>query len=685
MKKSFLMLAGLLPILMFNSCEKEEQVDSDTNVFTATMEPCTDQQSKTSLVGNQLRWDPNDEVALYGSNDYSILTATPQSNATTAIFRGLTEIGSAPYYAVYPSSIANGRDRVTLPAIQWRKDDFIRGFPMYTQSDDRTLSFRNLCGLIKLHLTKPNVSISSITFITEENVAVRGVFGVDYNGGSPRLTAVSANSNMVELNCSTAQSISNGADFYLYLPAGDYQNFTIEIRTNNGMICTKTSHAPQTLHVERSKYSLITLGGNDLTFDTDLSSHAELVAGSTFRSNIPSNATAVVFEYNSPVSSGTLLSSTDSPYPIYGNMDGTVWRITTCANKINANTDCSSMFMSNLTTNGWTSPSALELIDLGTGFNTSNVTDMSHMFDYCSNVKNLDVSHFNTENVTNMAWMFHNCECLTSLDVSNFNTSNVTDMRGMFMDCWRLISLDVTHFNTSNVRDMGVMFEGCCYLTSLDVSNFNTNNVTNMMGMFERCMEITNLDLSNFNTVNVTDMSFMFMYCFELRNLDLSSFNTGNVRRMEQMFDGCRSLTGLDLSHFNTSNVTQMQAMFAGCSNLTSLNVSNFTTSNVIYMGAMFQGCNSLTTLDLSSFNTSNVSNMAWIFGYCYNLTNLDLSQFDMGHVSQKVCMCEGLSTSSGACTITCPLSVETAMQSSETFLPTTGVIFTWVRPSGSK
>ena len=681
MKRIFTMCISLLPMLMFIACQKEEQMIDVAEEFIATMEPCTDQQGKTSLVGNHLRWEKDDEVVIYGRSDYGVFSAAPQLDASNAVFHGMVEIGAAPYYAVYPSANAFGQNSVTLPAIQWEKDGFIRGFPMYTQSDSRTLAFRNLCGLLKLHLTKPNVSISSITFIAEENVAIRGCFAVDYNNGSPLLTASAANSNKVKLCCATAQNISTGADFYLYLPAGEYQNFTIEIRTNDGMICTKSSHAPKTLQIERSKYSLVTLGGNDLTFVNDAFTQAELVSGPTFRSNIPSSATAVVFEYNSPVSSGILLSTSDSPYPIYGNLDGTVWRITTSAHTINANPNCSEMFKSNSTRNGWTSESPITLIDFGTGFNTSNVTDMSYMFSWCSNVTSLDVSLFNTENVTDMSWMFERCFSLTSLDVSNFNTSRVTSMHCMFIECYTLKSLDVSHFNTSNVTDMCAVFEGCTRLTSLDISNFNTANVTDMSDMFGRCMALTELDLSNFNTSNVTDMSFMFMYCFELESLDISSFNTENVWRMNQMFDGCRSLTSLDLSHFNTSNVDLMQGMFMACSSLESLDVSHFNTSRVTQMAGMFQNCYSLTSLDLSSFNTSNVSNMAFLFYYCTNLTNLDISGFSMNRVSNRVCMCEGLSTTSGMCTITCTEAMQNTLENGS-YLPTEGVTFTWVRPT---
>ena len=40
--------------------------------------------------------------------------------------------------------------------------------------------------------------------------------------------------------------------------------------------------------------------------------------------------------------------------------------------------------------------------------------------------------------------MFYNCASLTSLDVSNFNTSNVTNMSYMFQSCSKLTTLDLS-------------------------------------------------------------------------------------------------------------------------------------------------------------------------------------------------------------------------------------------------
>ncbi|MCX0279939.1 BspA family leucine-rich repeat surface protein [Bombilactobacillus mellis] len=262
-------------------------------------------------------------------------------------------------------------------------------------------------------------------------------------------------------------------------------------------------------------------------------------------------------------------------------------------------------------------------------FNTSKVTDMSYMFTDCQDLPSLDVSYFNTSKVTDMSHMFTYCPSLLNLDVSHFNTSKVTDMSEMFADCRSLRNLDVSDFDTSQVTDMSEMFQGCTNLTSLDVSHFDTSQVTNMFSMFSYSPRLTSLDVSHFNTSKVTDMSSMFDSCSNLPSLNVSHFDTSQVTSMLWMFEDCENLSSLDVSHFNTSKVTNMYGMFEDCGRLTNIDVSGFNTSKVTDMMFMFEGCESLANLDVSHFDTSQVTSMSVMFADCKNLTSLDLSSFD--------------------------------------------------------
>ena len=272
-------------------------------------------------------------------------------------------------------------------------------------------------------------------------------------------------------------------------------------------------------------------------------------------------------------------------------------------------------------------------IDLG-GLDTSEVTDMSGMFDDCVKLTHLDVSGFDTAKVTNMQGMFWECSSLTSLDVSGFDTSEVKNMVGMFWYCSSLTSIDLSEFDTQNVTVMGSMFSGCGNLTSLDLSSLDTHNVTGMYGMFSNCDSLTSLNISGIDTSGVSDMSYMFQGCSKLTDLNMSGLDTSEVTDMSGMFEGCASLSSLDVSGFDTSKVSIMSGMFANCTNLASLDVSNFDTSKVNDMTSMFEGCASLSSLDVSKFDTSNVTDMTSMFAKCSGLTSLDVTGFNTSKVS---------------------------------------------------
>ena len=244
---------------------------------------------------------------------------------------------------------------------------------------------------------------------------------------------------------------------------------------------------------------------------------------------------------------------------------------------------------------------------------------LAHMFSGDRFLKSINLSGFDTSNVTDMSWMFNECSGLTSLDLSSFDTSKVTDMGFMFNGCSGLTSLDLSSLDTSNVTDMQQMFCGCSGLTSLDLSPLDTSKVTCMSDMFSDCSSLTSLDLSSLDTSNVTSMWAMFYNCSGLTSLDLSSFDTSKVTDMGFMFSGCSDLSSLDLSSFDTSNVTNMGYMFYGCSGLTSLDLSPLDTSNVIYMSEMFSGCSSLATIRYSQKGASVLNELPEQSGWYQN------------------------------------------------------------------
>ena len=248
-------------------------------------------------------------------------------------------------------------------------------------------------------------------------------------------------------------------------------------------------------------------------------------------------------------------------------------------------------------------------------------TDSSMMFfsgdseQKIKNILELDLSKFDTSKVTNMSHMFNGIRNLTSLNLSNFDTSKVTDMGGMFFNMTNLTTLNLSNFDTSNVTNMGSMFYGMSNLANLNLSNFDTSQVTIMGGMFYGMSSLITLNLSNFDTSNVTDMRSMFNGMTNLASLDISSFNTKNVENMSGMFSRVQKIEHLDLSHFRTDKVANMGSMFYQMSALKNINLSHFNTANVTNMSSMFLMDDNLTELDLRSFTTPKVENFGYMFG----------------------------------------------------------------------
>jgi len=52
------------------------------------------------------------------------------------------------------------------------------------------------------------------------------------------------------------------------------------------------------------------------------------------------------------------------------------------------------------------------------------------------------------------------------LNIKNIDTSNVVDMSYMFDSCFALEDLDVANFKTSKVKDMSYMFQYCLSMDS---------------------------------------------------------------------------------------------------------------------------------------------------------------------------------------------------------------------------
>jgi surface protein len=114
--------------------------------------------------------------------------------------------------------------------------------------------------------------------------------------------------------------------------------------------------------------------------------------------------------------------------------------------------------------------------------NVTGITNASNLFSYCS-MESIDLSGLDTSQVTDMSGMFFYCSNLKSIDLSGLDTSQVTDMSGMFFYCDSLKSIGLSRLDTSQVTNMEAMF-WCKSLIELDLSSWDMSKVTNAKEMF---------------------------------------------------------------------------------------------------------------------------------------------------------------------------------------------------------
>ncbi len=335
---------------------------------------------------------------------------------------------------------------------------------------------------------------------------------------------------------------------------------------------------------------------------------------------------------------------------------------------------------------------ALESLDLS-GWNVSNVTDTSLMFQFCTALKevtgtgdwhmpknttmkgmfsvcsaleSVDVRNWEVPNVTTTLQMFTNCTSLVSVPGSeNWDFGSVTEADAMFFGCGNLESLDVSGWDTSNVKTFPNAFRGCSKLTELDVSNWDTHSVQSFLGTFEDCVALKKLDVSQWDVSNVTTFLGTFQNCTALTELDVSGWDTASAVDMGNMFHcdtnleyldvsewdvskvqnfsfmfasenpnaGDMKLQNLDLSAWNPASATNMCSMFYGCGQLTEVDMSGWNVTNLKNISHMFADCYKLEKVDFTGWNTTSLENMDAVFNNCSSLKSVDMSMFDTSDV----------------------------------------------------
>ena len=260
------------------------------------------------------------------------------------------------------------------------------------------------------------------------------------------------------------------------------------------------------------------------------------------------------------------------------------------------------------------------IVSIGTITTGTALTTITQAFVQCRSLINLPLIT-NTINVTSLYQLVYNANSLVNVsNIALYNTSNVTNCSGTFGFCTSLQT--VPTFTTTKVTDMNQLFTstGIINAPSLD-----TSNVLNMTQMFYNANAL--VTIPTYNTINVTTMTVMLQATPSLEYVP--AFNTSNVTIFTTFLyaSGAKYFAGnLDTSKgtsftnfvafnyniqtipaFNMANATTIGGTaFINNQNLGNVNVTNIkvTTS---FANSML-GTNALQGIFANSILSSNTS-----------------------------------------------------------------------------
>ena len=381
-----------------------------------------------------------------------------------------------------------------------------------------------------------------------------------------------------------------------------------------------------------------------------------------------------------PFTSDTTLQS--SGEPVYARLNENTIELYSNADIVYAHENCMGMFCGLL---------KLKSVNIDK-INFSNTQDISHMFDNCESIENINLSElFITANqIKKMNHAFYYCENLKSLDFSNINLENVTDISYLCNHDRKLA--EICFSNIQNVNKCNNLFGFCYNLTKIEFKGSIPINIeTNYTFYIDDNNDYIPDNEETYEILKISDSSHIYLRYPEaggsefnetLKKLinpnatwlsrdetvteikfinepfvsDIQLQKSGSpiyvrckeniiemyvpagkiyVEDASYMFNKFAKVKSIDLSLYNFTGASYLNSMFSDCASLKSIDLSNLYEAKATNINSMFSSCSSLESLDMLNFDTSNVTTMGSMFSGCTSLKSLDLSNFDTSKVTK--------------------------------------------------
>lgn len=693
----------LIAVSMLPACTNEalqEKAANQNYSFTAR----TDAGIKTrtclgEVLSNEtypLLWEKGDRIIIAPSGKPATsYYETQEQGCDVAEFRFISGLdGNAmppdntALTALYPADaykFTDGKHTINIPENQtYRKNNISSGtMPMIAGATSRELSFRNVCGILRLKLNtlEQDIRLSSIKVAADKGLAgpIATFEGTDVTWNNPD----GETGHGITLSCDGVALSPEPEDFYIVLPPGNYSGFKIQLETEGPD--KKTYRMDGVLEIERSAITTVNLdlaqfhGGSmeDVTDGdkhhalTELGYGLECEEKSIYVFKEGGSGSTLVKSYVGTSYSDGQSSMKSLPWTAtFSTDDGATWDSTAPEMFTEFTTHGDGDIAGDLLQYS-ISPSNIDRVCLVKLKQDDSGKEKDLRIAQYTNVLVLTYDTFKADERHNVCYSKDHAllsviyedgtEEFVPEKYDNIRVGHVfpepgrhvvklrlnntaTTLDNMFsIAYWAaeeyLTTADFSHTDLSGITNMESMFQNCKHLETCVFGEVNTPELKNIKNMFKYCYALRSVDIASLQTDKVTDMSSLFFNCSSLERLDLTGFMTNSVTDMSNMFYSCRKLETLDLSSFDTSNVTNMNSMFCSCNSIKDIDLTSFNTVKAKDMGGIFQICESLKSLDLRNFNTSNTENMGGMFARCAKLENIDLSSFNTANCTQMASM----------------------------------------------
>lgn len=262
--------------LFFVGCDNIFEDERGTSVVPAEcgeLMIAIEEETRTFVQDNTtLCWHADDRLSIFYGNtanvEYRFDGKDGDVRGVASAVGGASGSGEAldRVYALYPYSstaeiTTSGRITTELPAEQcYAKNSFGRGansMVAATKSvDDKSLSFKNLCGYIKLKLYG-DAKIKSIKLQGNAGEKIAGNATVEYaSNGEPTVAMVNGATDVIVLDCGDgvqlAKSANSATIFWFVVPATTFENgISVEVTEVDGRVYTHSTS--KRVCVERNK------------------------------------------------------------------------------------------------------------------------------------------------------------------------------------------------------------------------------------------------------------------------------------------------------------------------------------------------------------------------------------------------------------------------------------------------